>query len=225
MTMTEMRVLLADDHSLFRNGIASLLKSRKDIQVVGEASNGVEAIEQARKLTPDVILMDISMPKCDGLQAVLTIKQEMPQVRIIILTVSDDDRNLFGAIKNGADGYLLKTIEPVELYEMLGRVHRGEAPISGVMASKILQEFRSLKQGEAHSLKQTEELSAREIEILELVVQGETNNGIANSLGITENTVKIHLRNILEKLHMQNRIQAAIYAVHQGLVRDPFEGK
>jgi DNA-binding NarL/FixJ family response regulator len=169
--------------------------------------------------------MDISMPKCDGLQAVQTIKQEMPQVRIIILTVSDDDRNLFAAIKNGADGYLLKTIEPTELYEMLGRVHRGEAPISGVMARKILQEFRSLKQDEAHLPKSAEALSAREIEILELVVQGETNSGIAKSLGIAENTVKIHLRNILEKLHMENRIQAAIYAVHQGLVRDPFRTK
>ncbi len=223
--MDEMRVLLADDHSLFRNGIASLLKSRKDIQVVGEASNGEEAVEQARKHKPDVILMDISMPKCDGLQAVQTIKQEMPQVRIIILTVSDDDRNLFAAIKNGADGYLLKTIEPVELYEMLGRVYRGEAPISGVMARKILQEFRSLKQSESHLPKSAEELSAREIEILELVVRGETNSQIAKSLGIAENTVKIHLRNILEKLHMENRIQAAIYAVHQGLVRDPFKSK
>lgn len=223
--MTEIRVLLADDHSLFRNGIASLLKSQKEIQVVGESSDGMDAIEQARKLKPDVILMDISMPQCDGLQAVKAIKQEMPQVRIIMLTVSDDDRNLFAAIKNGADGYLLKTIEPSELYDMLARVHLGEAPISGVMARKILQEFKQLKQG-GHSASETKgELSEREIGILELVVQGATNSAIAKSLGITENTVKIHLRNILEKLHMQNRIQAAIYAVHQGLVRDPFAEK
>lgn len=220
--MNEMRVLLVDDHSLFRNGIASLLKSRKDMQVVGEATDGMEAIEQARKLKPDVILMDISMPKCDGLQAVKAIKEELPQVRIIILTVSDDDRNLFAAIKNGADGYLLKTIEPVELYEMLARVHRGEAPVSGVMAHKILQEFRQLKQGESGSSETAEALSPREIGILELVVNGETNSGIAKTLGITENTVKIHLRNILEKLHLQNRIQAAIFAVHEGIVPDPF---
>jgi DNA-binding NarL/FixJ family response regulator len=223
--MSEMRVLLADDHSLFRNGIASLLKSRKDIRVVGEASDGAEAIEQARKLKPDIILMDISMPKCDGLQAVQTIKQEAPQIRIVILTVSDDDRNLFTAIKNGADGYLLKTIEPDELYEMLARVHRGEAPISGIMANRILQEFRQLKQGRGRASQTEEELSARETGILELVVRGETNSEIAKELGITENTVKIHLRNVLEKLHMHNRIQAALYAVHQGLVRDPFESK
>ncbi len=221
--MSELRVLLVDDHSLFRKGVAALLANWRDIEVVGEAADGLEGIEQARQLVPDVILMDIGMPRCNGLEAVRVIKQEMPHVHIIMLTVSDDDRNLFAAIKNGADGYLLKTLEPQELYEMLAKVRRGEAPISGVVASKILHEFRSLKQGGTHAVP-AEELTPREIEILEQVVQGATNSEIAATLCITENTVKIHLRNSLEKLHLQNRIQAAVYAVRQGLVSDPFPG-
>lgn len=220
-----MRVLLADDHSLFRSGIASLLRARPGIVVVGEASDGMDAIEQARRLKPDVILMDINMPKCSGLEAVQAIKQEMPQMRIVMLTVSDDDQNLFTAIKNGANGYLLKTIEPQELYEMLAKVYQGEAPISGVMANKILNELRHMKQGGLPASQSVDELTAREIEILECVVRGESNSEIAKSLDIAENTVKIHLRNILEKLHLQNRIQAAVYAVHQHIVEDPYDSQ
>ena len=220
--MNEMRILLVDDHSLFRKGVAALLGQWRDLEVVGEAANGLEAIAKARELVPDVILMDIGMPKCNGLEAVRVIKQELPAVQIIMLTISDDDRNLFNAIKNGADGYLLKSLEPQELYDMLGKIRRGEAPISGVLAGKILHEFRQLKQGAAHAAEPSGDLTAREIEILELVVQGATNSEIAARLCIAENTVKIHLRNILEKLHLQNRIQAAVYAVRQGLVSDPF---
>jgi DNA-binding NarL/FixJ family response regulator len=221
--MSDIRVLLADDHSLFRSGLASLLKAKPGIVVVGEASDGVDAIEQARSLKPDVILMDIHMPKCSGLDAVQTIKPELPQVRIVMLTVSDDDHDLFTAIKNGADGYLLKTIDPIDLCEMLTRVHRGEAPISGIVANKILEEFRHSRRNGRASAETVEELTAREVEILECVVRGESNSEIAKSLDITENTVKIHLRNILEKLHMHSRIQAALYAVHRHIVRDPFD--
>jgi DNA-binding NarL/FixJ family response regulator len=188
---------------------------------VGEASDGLEALERASELMPDVILMDLAMPKCNGLEAARLIKQELPHVHIIILTISDDDRNLFTAIKNGADGYLLKTLEPGELYEMLNKLRNNEAPISGKLAMKILQEFRHMKQAPADLVSQPDELTQREIEILEQVVQGATNSEIARVLCITENTVKIHLRNILEKLHLQNRIQAAVYAVRQGLVKDP----
>lgn len=223
--MSNMRVLLADDHSLFRSGIASLLKAKPGIVVIGEASDGLGAIEQARKLKPDVILMDVNMPKCSGLEAVQTIKQEMPQVRIVMLTVSDDDQNLFTAIKNGANGYLLKTIEPQELYDMLAKVYQGEAPISGVIANKILNELRHVKQAGFVASQTVDELTAREIEILECVVRGESNSEIAKSLDIAENTVKIHLRNILEKLHLQNRIQAAVYAVHQHIVEDPYDAQ
>lgn len=219
--MDELRILLVDDHSLFRKGIAALLSSQPHLQVVGEAVNGLEAIERARELVPDVILMDLTMPKCNGLEATRVIKQELPHVHIIMLTVSDDDHDLFTAIKNGAEGYLLKTLEPHELYEMLTKLRYGEAPISGKLAARILQEFRQMKQNPNVLSEPPDELTQREMEILELVVQGATNGEIAKALCITENTAKIHLRNILEKLHLQNRIQAAVYAVRQGLVKDP----
>jgi DNA-binding NarL/FixJ family response regulator len=220
--MSELRILLVDDHSLFRKGIAALLNTQPDFLVVSEAVNGEEAIERARELLPDVVLMDLNMPRCNGLEAARVIKQELPHVHVIMLTVSDEDRDLFTAIKNGADGYLLKTLEPQELYEMLAKVRNNEAPISGRLAVRILQEFRDMKQKPLEVPEASSEvLTPREIEILELVVEGGTNNEIAQALCITENTVKIHLRNILEKLHLQNRIQAAVYAVRQGLVKDP----
>jgi two-component system nitrate/nitrite response regulator NarL len=218
--MEPLRVLLVDDHILFRKGVASLLASHKDIEVVGEAGDGVEAVARARETVPDVILMDLAMPKCSGLEATRLIKREMPHVKIIILTVSDDDRDLFAAIKNGADGYLLKNLEPRQLFDMLEGIRYGEAPISGLLAAKILQEFRQPDQSLPRQLEASDELTPREIEVLERVVEGATNKEIAEALVITENTVKIHLRNILEKLHVQNRIQAAVYAVRQGLVND-----
>jgi DNA-binding NarL/FixJ family response regulator len=213
-----LRILLVDDHVLFRKGVSALLSERKNIQIVGEAGDGLEAINAARDTVPDVILMDIEMPNCDGLEATRRIKREMPHVNIIILTVSDDDQNLFDAIKIGAQGYLLKDLDPHQLYDMLESISLGEAPLSGVIAAKILKEFSqpSLESKDANNL--VEDLTIREIDILELVVEGMTNKEIASALNISENTVKIHLRNILEKLHLQNRIQAAVYAVRQGLV-------
>lgn len=213
-----LRILLVDDHILFRKGVASLIVSHQGMEVAGEAGDGLEAVAQARKMMPDVILMDISMPKCNGLEATRLIKREMPHVKIIMLTVSDDDRDLFAAIKDGAEGYLLKNLEPRQFFDMLEGIRQGEVAISGVMASKILHEFRQPEQSLAQPSEEGDELTSREIEVLELVVEGNTNKEIAESLSITENTVKIHLRNILEKLHLQNRIQAAVYAVRQGLV-------
>ncbi len=218
--MEPLRILLVDDHVLFRKGVTALLAPRRDVEVVSEAGNGCEAIAQARETVPDVILMDISMPKCSGLEAVRIIKREMPHVKIIMLTVSDDDRDLFTAIKNGADGYLLKTLEPYELFDMLEGIRHGEAPITGTLARKILREFRQTDQSLPPQFEARDELTSREIEVLELVVEGAKNREIAAALSISENTVKIHLRNILEKLHLQNRIQAAVYAVRQGLVGD-----
>jgi len=220
--MEPLRILLVDDHVLFRKGVAALLAARQemDVVVVGEASDGLEAIAQARETVPDVILMDIHMPECDGLEAVRVIKREMPHVHIIMLTVSDDDQDLFTAIKNGAEGYLLKNLEPYQLFDMLEGVRRGEAPISGTLAAKILQEFRQPDQSLVPKPEAREALTPREIEVLERVVEGATNKEIAEALVITENTVKIHLHNILEKLHLQNRIQAAVYAVREGLVDD-----
>jgi DNA-binding NarL/FixJ family response regulator len=216
--MEALRILLVDDHVLFRKGIASLLTARKDIVIVGEAGDGVEAVTLAHQTMPDVILMDVNMPKQDGIETVKVIKREMPHIQIVMLTVSDDDNDLFEAIKSGAKGYLLKNLEPQELYSMLDKLRQGEAPISGAMAAKILQEFRQPDQNHDRQAEAVDELTTREIEVLEQVVTGATNKEIADTLHITENTVKIHLRNILEKLHVQNRIQAAVYAVRQGLV-------
>ena len=216
--MKTLHILLVDDHILFRKGVAAVIASHPDLQVVGEAGDGFEAIERARELVPDVILMDVNMPHCTGLEAAKFIKQEMPHVRIIMLTVSETDHDLFTAIKNGAEGYLLKNLEPQQLFEMLDCVQRGEAAVSGSLAAKILNEFRRPDKNAHPSPGTRNELTSREIQVLELIVQGQTNREIAAALSIAEDTVKIHLRNILEKLHLQNRIQAAVYAVRQGLV-------
>ena len=213
-----LRILLVDDHVLFRKGVAALLSNRQNIQIVGEAGDGLEAIKVARGKLPDIILMDIEMPNCNGLEATRRIKREMPHVTIIILTVSDDDHNLFEAIKIGAQGYLLKDLDPHQLYNMLESIALGEAPLSGVIAAKILKEFSQPQLKSPKAIEIVEDLTTREIDILELVVEGMTNKEIAAALNISENTAKIHLRNILEKLHLQNRIQAAVYAVREGLV-------
>jgi RNA polymerase sigma factor (sigma-70 family) len=216
-----LRLLLVDDHVLFRKGVAALLAARQDMQVVGEASDGLEAIEMARETFPDVILMDINMPRCDGLEATRRIKREMPHMTIVMLTVSEDDKHLFEAIKSGAQGYLLKNLEPYQLHDMLESISRGETPLSGAIATKILKEFTHPSPDEVDEVdKVIDELTARETMILQYVAEGLTNKEIATTLVISENTVKIHLRNILEKLHLQNRIQAAVYAVRQGLVDD-----
>ena len=211
------RILLVDDHVLFRKGVASLIAGQPGMQVVGEAGDGLEAIRLARQLAPDLILMDIHMPRCSGLEAVGAITQAMPLMRVVMLTVSDDDRDLFTAIKNGAYGYLLKSVEPDQLFARIEGVRHGESPISGLLATRILDEFRQ-RQRAVRAVEVPDELSEREIEVLRLVVQGSTNREIAAALSVTENTVKIHLRNILEKLHLQNRTQAAAYALRHGLV-------
>lgn len=220
--MAALRIVLADDHLLFRKGVAAVLALRPDFAVVGEASDGLEAIEVARAAVPDLILMDLTMPRCSGLEATRIIKGEMPQVKIIVLTVSDTDRDLFGAIKSGADGYLLKNIQPAQLFEKLEGLQRGEAPITGVLAARILKEFREPDKG-APPVEGENDLTPRENQVLELLVQGLTNKEIAAALSVAEDTVRAHVRLILEKLHLQNRIQAAVYAVRQGLVQPPRE--
>lgn len=212
--MDVIRVLLVDDHLLFRKGLASLLTAEKGFKVVGEADNGVEALKKAKDLKPDIVLMDIYMSVSNGLEATRSIKQVLPSVKVVILTVSEEDKNLFEAIKCGAHGYLLKKIEPKELFEMLHGVSCGEAPVSRATAAKILHEF---SKQDCRSLEDTteEELSPREKEVLGLVTRGLTNKEIANKLQITENTVKNHLKNILDKLHLQNRVQAAMFALRR----------
>lgn len=216
--MEPIRVLLVDDHILFRKGIANLLAAQADMEVVGEAGDGEEALREARELMPDLILMDITMPGMSGRQATRVIKEEMPYVKIVMLTVSERDSDLFDAIRSGADGYLLKDLEPAELYRLCRGVFRGEAPLSPLMAAKILREFSSLADARTGTVGPAGKLTPREIEVLELIVEGETNKEIADTLYVAESTVKNHLHNILAKLHLKNRVQAAAYAVREGLI-------
>jgi DNA-binding NarL/FixJ family response regulator len=214
--MGKVRVVLADDHALFRRGLSTLLAKEKGFEVVGEAQDGDEAFQKARELMPDIVLMDVYMPGCDGLTATRRIKKALPSVKVVILTVSEEDKNLFEAIKCGAHGYLLKKIEPKDLFEMLRGVFRGEAPISRVTATKILNEYaKQIQRGPQETPE--EKLSPREQEVLELLTKGLTNKEIGNKLGITENTIKNHLKNILAKLHLENRVQAATFALQKKL--------
>lgn len=215
--MEPLRILLVDDHLLFRKGLMRLLDVQPDFNVVGEAQDGLEAIEEARRLRPDVALMDISMPNCDGLEATRRIKAQMPDVKVVMLTVSDDEQDLVTAVKYGADGYLLKDLQPEELYEQLRRIGEGEAPLSRGMTGKLLNQLarrsRTVPESKAAAV-----LSKRECEVLALVVEGLTNRRIGEELGIARNTVKNHLRSIYAKLDVKNRTEAAAYAVGHGLV-------
>ncbi|MBI2906793.1 MAG: response regulator transcription factor [Chloroflexi bacterium] len=213
------RVLLVDDHALFRDGIASLL-STWGIEVAGQASDGLEALQKARELHPDLVLMDVKMPRCNGLEATRLIKAELSELKIVMLTVSDDDHDLFEAIKAGAQGYLLKNLRGEEFMEMLAAISRGEAAISPTLAGRILTEFaRQETRPPTVSIKP--DLSEREKQVLRLIAQGQTNKSIASNLYVSENTVNYHIKNILAKLHLRNRAQAAAYAVQQGLADDP----
>jgi len=218
--MEPIRILLVDDHILFRKGIANLIASQDDLEVVGEAGDGREALKKARELMPDLILMDIALPEVSGREATRAIKDEIPYVKIVMLTVSERDSDLFEAIRSGADGYLLKDLEPEQLFRLCRGVFRGEAPLSPLMAAKILREFSSLAQAQSEAIGPANNITPREMEVLQLVVKGKTNKEIADSLCLTESTVKNHLRNILAKLHLKNRVQAAAYAIREGLV-DP----
>lgn len=216
--MDPLRVLLVDDHSLFRRGIASLLASRQDIKIVGQVQNGFEAITQARQSRPDLILMDIHMPGCDGLTATKIIKQEMPEVDVVMMTVSESDEDLIEALENGATGYLLKNLEPQDLFDMLSKVRQGEAPLSQRMAAKLMKRFQAPSDTALEQPEAEDTLTIREFEVLEKMVKGYTNKQIAKKLEISENTVKSHVRKILAKLQAQNRVQAAVQAVQTRLV-------
>jgi two-component system nitrate/nitrite response regulator NarL len=218
--MDPMRILLVDDHTLFRRALAYMLSSRPDLQVVAEAEDGLEAVAQAHETRPDVILMDIGLPRCDGLEATRRIKADLPDTQIIMLTVSINERDLFTALQNGAAGYLLKNLEPYQLFDMLDGLRRGEAPLSGALAARVLRRFAT--PGAPQPGDTDDRLTPREIEVLEQLVTGATNQQIADALCITEHTVKLHVRNILGRLQAQNRVQAAVFAVCRGLVEiDP----
>ncbi|MBN1318910.1 MAG: response regulator transcription factor [Anaerolineales bacterium] len=215
-----LRIMLADDHALFRRGVAAVLALLPDVELVGEANDGLEAIKLARKTKPDLILMDLNMPGVDGLGALKQIKEEMPKVNIIVLTVSDEDADLFEAIKAGAQGYLIKNVRQEQLLEAIETVTRGEAFLSSATTARILKQFREPARIEPKNLNTSEELTGREMQVLELVVEGLSNNQIGEVLSITGRTVKNHVSNILSKLHLQNRVQAVAYAVREGLVEE-----
>ncbi len=215
-----MRILIADDHALFRDSLRSLLESH-DLEVVGEAKNGKEAVELTWDSKPDVVLMDLMMPEMDGLEATKRIAAELPDVKVIILTASDDDNNLFEAIKSGARGYLLKDLESSQFFSLLEGVGRGEPALTPSVARKLLDEFARPKKPSKEEY-DPDALTDREREVLELMVQGTTSNRkLAKHLGVSENTVKFHVRNILDKLHLHNRAQVVAYALRTRLVDSP----
>jgi DNA-binding NarL/FixJ family response regulator len=215
--MKSIRVLVADDHALFRKGVTDLLRGAEGFTVVGEAQNGRDAVAKALALQPDVVLMDVYMPGMDGLEAARRIKAALPSIMIVILTVSEEDQKLFEALKAGAHGYLLKNVEPEELFRTLRGVVRGEAFVTPSMAARILDEFTRKVQRPKEAT--SAGLSPREREVLELLTRGAVNKEIAAALKIAENTVKNHLKSIMEKLHLENRVQVVAYALREGLVR------
>jgi DNA-binding NarL/FixJ family response regulator len=213
-------VLLADDHALFRAGIASLLRAW-EMDVVGQAADGIEAIDLTRRLRPDLVLMDVGMSPCNGLEATRVIKTELPDVKVIIVTVSEDDQDLFEAVKSGAEGYLLKGMSEEELSSTLEKISAGEPALSPALAVKILDEFARMgREGAGKASGPEDELTDREREVLRLVADGATNREIGSQLYISENTVSFHMKNILAKLHLKNRAQAAAFAIRAGLADD-----
>ena len=219
--MEPVKVLIADDHALVRRGISAVLAGSDALQVVGEAADGLEAIEKARELTPDVIVMDLNMPRCSGLEAIQALQTEMPQVCILVLTVSEMESDLFAAMKFGATGYLLKQVEPEDLIHAILYIAQGGVIVSPQMAAALLGEFKNPTAPAGEETAPADaDLSPREGEVLQLVAKGSTNKEIADALFISENTVKTHMQSIMEKLHLANRSQAAAYAVGKGLVRN-----
>jgi DNA-binding NarL/FixJ family response regulator len=213
------RVMICDDHALFRRGLIMVLESEDGIEVVGEAEDGEEAVARVEDLAPDVILMDVRMPRVSGIEATRTIAETVPSAKILMLTVSDEEDDLYEAIKAGATGYLLKEISIEEVATAIRAVVSGQSLISPAMASKLLTEFTSLaKKADERQAVPTPRLTDRELEVLKLVAQGMSNREIASELYISENTVKNHVRNILEKLHLHSRMEAVVYAVREKLL-------
>ncbi len=209
-----MRVVVADDHSLFRDGIISLLEAA-DYDVVAQVGNGLAAVEAVQIHQPDLALLDITMPEMSGLNALQQIKAEFPETCVVILTVSNEDRDLFSAIEMGADGYLLKDLDAQEFLQILGGVQRGEAAITRKMAARVMGRMKDLAQQKTDG---PAALSNREIDVLKLLGEGLANRAIAQKLFVSENTIKYHVRNILQKLGVHNRTEAVAHALRIGLI-------
>ncbi|HEX2499596.1 MAG: response regulator [Actinomycetes bacterium] len=219
-TVTEpIRVLVVDDHVLFRRGLQMVLAQEPDIDLVGEAGDGAQAVSRAADLLPDVVLLDIRMPKRSGIEACAGIKEVVPSSRILMLTISDEEADLYDAIKAGASGYLLKEISTDEVSAAIRAVAGGQSLISPSMASKLLSEFASMiKTKDEREQVPAPRLTDRELEVLRLVARGMNNREIAKELFISENTVKNHIRNILEKLQLHSRMEAVVYAVREKIL-------
>jgi two-component system NarL family response regulator len=214
------RVIVVDDQELFRRGLVMLLGVEPDIEVVGEAGDGVTATDLAVSTMPDVVLLDVRMPKRSGLQACMRIKEEVPSARIIMLTVSDEEHDLYEAVKNGASGYLLKDSSIEEVAQAIRVVAEGQSLISPSMAIKLIDEFKEMSRTDREQVP-TPRLTERELEVLRLVARGLNNREAAKELFISENTVKNHVRNILEKLQLHSRMEAVMYAVREKLLDIP----
>jgi two-component system, NarL family, nitrate/nitrite response regulator NarL len=217
----QIRVLVVDDMALFRTSIAELVDAQDDLTIVGEAGNGLEAVEKANASKPDVVVMDIEMPVMNGVEATRLMREQLPGVKVVMLTVSESDEHLFDAIRFGAQGYLLKDLRPEQLYDLVRAVMRDEAALSPTIAGKLLGQIRDGAMASRVPDPQPEApaLTQRELEVLRLVADGLSNKEIATTLFITEGTVKNHVHNALEKLQLENRTQAAAYIVRQGLGR------
>ena len=217
------RILIADDHELFRRGLRMVLEDEDDIAVVGEVGDGASAVQLAIDEAPDVMVMDVRMPQLSGIEAAIKIKESLPHTKILMLTISDEEDDLYEAIKAGANGYLLKEISIDEIGNAVRSVHAGQSLISPSMASKLLNEFASMIKREEEEKEQVPapKLTPREMEVLEHVAKGMNNREIAKALFISENTVKNHVRNILEKLHLHTRMEAVMYAVREKLLEIP----
>ena len=211
----KIRILIADDHAIVREGLRALLATESDLELVAEASDGVQAVTKAHALKPDVILLDMMMPRKDGLEALVEIKQNMPEARIIVLTSFSDDEKVFSAIRNGALGYLLKNSSPQDLLQAIHTVASGEGFLSPSIASKVMREIN-----QPPKLPPTKDpITEREAEILQFVAKGLTNDEIAEKLVVSERTVRTHVSNILAKLQLANRTQAALYALREGIAK------
>jgi two-component system NarL family response regulator len=211
----KVRVLIADDHTLFRKGVRKMLEAEEDMQVVGEAATGQEALEQARMVMPDVIIMDIQMPDMDGIEATRTLRREMPRIGIIFVTMFRDDEFVFRGLQAGGRGYILKDADPETMLRAIRAVAHGESLLGPAVAQKVLRQFSALPGRQAPLV---DDLTPREQEVLTLIAQGRSNKEIARELCISEKTVKNHINNIFSKLHVYDRTQAMLYAIRKGLV-------
>lgn len=206
-------VLIVDDHAVVRQGLRAFLELQDDVEIVGEASDGEEAVGSVERLLPDVVLMDLVMPRMDGIEAIRRIRQVSPSTKVIVLTSFAEDQKVFGSVKAGAAGYLLKDVQPQELGQAIRTVYRGEALLHPAIATKLMQEI-----AHGHRPDTSDLLTQRELEVLGLIARGMSNREIAGDLTLAEKTVKTHVSNILQKLHLADRTQAALYAVRKRLV-------